>query len=242
MKQNRIVNLLTEKTYGKVVEISGWVRTRRDSGQLSFLEISDGSCLSNLQVVAEQELANYQSEVRKLTTGCAIMVTGELTESPAKGQEVEIKAHKITVLGWADPQEYPLQKKRHGFEFLRSITHLRPRTNALAAVARIRSELNFAIHRFFKEQGFFQVHTPLITTSDCEGAGEMFTVTGLAPEQISSNTSYDNDFFGCRAGLTVSGQFMLWPWEEYTPLVPPFGRRTPTPVGILQNFGWWSRK
>jgi len=144
--------------------------------------------------------------VRKLSTGCAVKVIGEVSQSPAKGQELELKAHEVRVLGWADPQDYPLQKKRHSFEFLRSITHLRPRTNALAAVARVRSELNYGIHRFFRDRNFFQVHTPLITTSDCEGAGEMFTVTALAPEKLATGVPFEQDFFGRKAGLTVSGQ------------------------------------
>ena len=131
---------------------------------------------------------------------------GLLVASPAKGQTVEVRAERIEVIGWADPETYPLQKKRHSFEFLRSIAHLRPRTNALGAVARVRSALSFAIHRFFHEHGFLQVHTPVITTSDCEGAGEMFTVTALEPGQLQGPDPFNNDFFGRRAGLTVSGQ------------------------------------
>ena len=202
----RIVDILRQQPLGGVVETHGWLRTRRDSGGLTFLELNDGSCLANLQILAETGLANYETEVKRLSAGCSLRVRGTLVASPAKGQPVEVRADCIEVLGWADPDTYPLQKKRHSFEFLRSIAHLRPRTNALGAVARIRSALSLAIHRFFHEQGFIQVHTPVITTSDCEGAGEMFTVTALAPEQMREADPFANDFFGQRAGLTVSGQ------------------------------------
>ena len=202
----RIVDLLNQQPVGNTIEVCGWLRTRRDSGGLSFLEISDGSCLAGLQVVAEESLANYVTEVSRLTTGCSLRVQGVLVASPAKGQKVEVQATAITVIGWADPETYPLQKKRHSFEYLRSISHLRSRTNALGAVARVRSTLSFAVHRFFHEQGFLQVHTPVITTSDCEGAGEMFTVTSLEPARLQGPEAFAEDFFGRRAGLTVSGQ------------------------------------
>lgn len=201
-----VKELLKKAPVGEKVVISGWVRTRRDSGSLSFIEISDGSSLANLQIIAEEQLANYETEVKRLTTGCAVTAQGTLVESPAKGQAVELHADTIEVVGWADPETYPLQKKRHSFEFLRSMSHLRPRTNALGAVTRVRSTLNFGIHQFFRENGFFQVHTPIITTSDCEGAGEMFTVTALEPGQIKNDGSFNEDFFHKRAGLTVSGQ------------------------------------
>ncbi len=204
MKTERIQTLFAEQLLNRQVEISGWVRTRRDGKGFSFIEVNDGSSLANLQVIADKELPNYEAEIKKLTTGCSVTVSGELVASPAKGQEVELRASDILVCGWADPETYPLQKKRHSFEFLRSIPHLRPRTNALAAVARVRNALNFAIHRFFNDRDFYQIHTPIITTSDCEGAGEMFTVTTLQPDQ--PNLSYGDDFFGRRAGLTVSGQ------------------------------------
>jgi asparaginyl-tRNA synthetase len=202
----RIVDILRRRPEGETIEVCGWLRTRRDSGGLSFLDISDGSCLAGLQVVAEESLANYATEVTRLSTGCSLRVAGVLVASPAKGQEVELRATAITVIGWADPETYPLQKKRHSFEYLRSISHLRSRTNALGAVARVRSTLSFAIHRFFHEQGFLQVHTPVITTSDCEGAGEMFTVTSLEPARLQGPEPFARDFFGRRAGLTVSGQ------------------------------------
>jgi asparaginyl-tRNA synthetase len=201
----RIIEILQQPA-GGAIDVSGWVRTRRDSGSFSFLEINDGSCLANLQVVVDERLANYESEVKRLTTGCSLRIQGQLVASPAKGQAVEVQADSIAVIGWADPETYPLQKKRHSFEFLRSIAHLRPRTNALGAVARVRSALSFAIHRFFHEQGFLQVHTPVITTSDCEGAGEMFTVTALESGQLQGADPFAGDFFGRRAGLTVSGQ------------------------------------
>jgi asparaginyl-tRNA synthetase len=200
------VDILRDQPVGRPVAISGWLRTRRDSGGLSFLEVNDGSCLASLQVIADTTLANYDSEIRKLATGAALRIQGQLVASPASGQAVEVQAGAITVLGPADPATYPLQKKRHSFEFLRSITHLRSRTNALGAVARVRSALSFAVHRFFHEQGFVQVHTPVITTSDCEGAGEMFTVTALEPAALQGTEPFAADFFGRRAGLTVSGQ------------------------------------
>ena len=206
MGPTRVVDILRDQPVGRPVAISGWLRTRRDSGGLSFLEVNDGSCLASLQVIADATLANYDGEIRKLATGAALRIQGQLVASPASGQAVEVQASAITVLGPADPATYPLQKKRHSFEFLRSITHLRSRTNALGAVARVRSALSFAVHRFFHEQGFLQVHTPVITTSDCEGAGEMFTVTALEPAALQGTEPFAADFFGRRAGLTVSGQ------------------------------------
>ena len=206
MGPTRVVDILRDQPVGRPVTVSGWLRTRRDSGGLSFLEVNDGSCLASLQVIVDTTLSNYDSEIRKLATGAALRVQGQLVASPAAGQAVEVQASAVTVLGPADPETYPLQKKRHSFEFLRSITHLRSRTNALGAVARVRSALSFAVHRFFHEQGFLQVHTPVITTSDCEGAGEMFTVTALEPAALQGPDPFAADFFGRRAGLTVSGQ------------------------------------
>ena len=206
MGPTRVVDILRDQPVGRPVTVSGWLRTRRDSGGLSFLEVNDGSCLASLQVIVDTTLSNYDSEIRKLATGAALRVQGQLVASPAAGQAVEVQASAVTVLGPADPETYPLQKKRHSFEFLRSIAHLRSRTNALGAVARVRSALSFAVHRFFHEQGFLQVHTPVITTSDCEGAGEMFTVTALEPAALQGPDPFAADFFGRRAGLTVSGQ------------------------------------
>lgn len=197
MKQ-RIAKLLLEKPEDQVVEVAGWVRTKRDVGEFSFLEINDGSILTNIQVVADKGLENYNTEIKQIGTGYSVIVEGILKESPAKGQAVEVHASSVRVIGEADPETYPLQKKRHSFEFLREIAHLRPRTNALGAVARVRSRLSYAIHQFFQERGFAQVHTPIITTSDCEGAGEMF--------EVAATGSKGEHFFGNPAGLTVSGQ------------------------------------
>jgi len=188
----------------------GWVRTRRDSkGGFSFIELNDGSCIRGLQVIAESSLSNYQDEVKRLQTGCSIKVTGALSPSPGKGQSVELKAAEIKVFGWADPEQYPLQKKRHSFEFLRTIAHLRPRTNTFGAVARIRNSVSLAIHTFFQEKGFIYLHTPVITGSDCEGAGETFRVTSLDLDAVplkGGMTDFSQDFFGVPANLTVSGQ------------------------------------
>jgi asparaginyl-tRNA synthetase len=204
---NKIRRIITEGKVGSHLTVNGWVRTRRDTGSFSFLEINDGSCLANLQVIAEGNLSNYGAEIKKLSAGCAVTVSGRLQESPAKGQAVELHADSIVVVGWADPEEYPLQKKRHSFEFLREISHLRPRTNALGAVARVRSRLSWGVHAFFQQKEFFQVHTPVITTSDCEGAGEMFTVTTENVEKGRGDSEKQvKDFFGKSAGLTVSGQ------------------------------------
>lgn len=205
----RISQILNEQPVGQPLEIKGWIRTRRDSKGFSFLEVNDGSCLANLQIIAEDNLPRYQEDILRLTTGCSVRIKGRLAASPAKGQTVELKADEVEVYGWADPETYPLQKKRHSFEFLREIMHLRPRTNSLGAVARVRSTLSFAVHRFFQEQGFQYIHTPIITTSDCEGAGEMFTVTTLDLNNVprkDGRPDFSEDFFGRQASLTVSGQ------------------------------------
>lgn len=204
MKQ-RINTVLREQPVGQRIVVEGWIRTRRDTGGFSFLEVNDGSCLANLQVIADKTLANYDHEIKHLSTGCSVIVTGLAKESPAKGQRVELHAENLEVVGWADPETYPLQKKRHSFEFLREMSHLRPRTNALGGVARVRSRLAWAINQFFQERGFVQVHTPIITTSDCEGAGEMFQIT-TAAEPGSGPKPEQEEFFGKKAGLTVSGQ------------------------------------
>lgn len=204
MKQ-RISTVLREQPVEQQIVVEGWIRTRRDTGGFSFLEVNDGSCLANLQVIADKTLDNYEEDITRLTTGCSVTVTGTVKDSPAKGQTVELHAQSLEVVGWAEPETYPLQKKRHSFEFLREMSHLRPRTNALGAVARVRSRLSWAIHQFFHERGFLQVHTPIITTSDCEGAGEMFQVTTVNEAGALPATPQE-EFFGKKAGLTVSGQ------------------------------------
>ncbi len=218
-----IRQILANPPLDQELVVHGWVRTRRDSGGLSFIELTDGSCLTGLQVVAEADLDGYNEVVKQLSTGCSVRVRGVLVPSPAKGQEVELRARSIELLGRADPDTYPLQKKRHSFEFLRSISHLRPRTNALGAVARVRSGLAFAIHSFLTERDFFQVHTPIITTSDCEGAGEMFTVTALEPHQLTGANPFARDFFHRRAGLTVSGQLQAEVYAQALGRVYTFG-------------------
>ncbi len=197
---------------GARVTVKGWVRTRRDSkAGLSFIALSDGSCFDTLQIVAPASLANYEGEVQRLTTGCAIEADGELTPSAGKGQAIEMQASAVRVVGWVDdPDTYPVAAKRHTFEYLREIAHLRPRTNTIAAVARVRNCLAQAIHRFFHEQGFAWIHTPIITASDCEGAGQMFRVSTLdatnPPRDERGGVDFSQDFFGREAHLTVSGQ------------------------------------
>ncbi len=193
--------------------LQGWVRTRRDSkGGFSFLEINDGSCLANVQVIADASLPNYESEIKRLTAGCSVTVCGEVKASPAKGQATELHATEVRVHGGADPESYVLQKKRHSFEYLRTIAHLRPRTNTFGAIARVRNCICRSIHNFFQEDGFLYIHTPIITASDCEGAGEMFKVTSLDLANIpktaddAGKVDFQKDFFDRPAYLTVSGQ------------------------------------
>jgi asparaginyl-tRNA synthetase len=198
------------ESVGKQVDLRAWVRTRRDSkGGFSFLELNDGSCFGNVQVIAEGKLPNYDSEIRHLGAGASVRVLGEVRASPAAGQATEVHAQSISVYGGADPEAYPLQKKRHSFEFLRTIAHLRPRTNTFGAVARVRNCVCRSIHDFFQEQGFLYVHPPIITASDCEGAGQMFRVTTIDPGQVPRQgpaVDYTKDFFGRPTYLTVSGQ------------------------------------
>ena len=189
------------------IVVAGWVRTRRDSkGGFSFIEINDGSSFGSLQVIADARLENYDSEISRLTIGSAIAVEGKLVASQGSGQAVEVQAARITVLGACDPEAYPLQKKRMSFERLRELAHLRPRTNSFGAIARLRAELSFATHDFFRRRGFVYLHTPIITASDCEGAGEMFQVTTLDLDRTPRPIDWAEDFFGRRANLTVSGQ------------------------------------
>ena len=197
---------------GSSITIKGWVRTRRDSKHgFSFLNIHDGSCLDPIQVVADAELANYAAEILRLTAGCAVIATGELVQSQGKGQTLEIKASAVDVIGWVeDPDTYPVAAKRHTFEHLREVAHLRPRTNTIGAIARVRHVLAQAIHRYLSEQGFIWVNTPIITASDCEGAGELFRVSTLnmanLPRTDEGAIDYTQDFFGRESYLTVSGQ------------------------------------
>ncbi len=191
------------------VVIKGWIRTKREAKDLCFLEINDGSIIKNIQVIITDKNSDYKQLVSKINTGSSVIVEGTLVPSQGKNQLVEVIATDIKIIGDADPLEYPLQKKKHSFEFLREIAHLRPRTNTFGAIARLRSELSYAIHTFFRERGFIYIHTPLITASDCEGAGEMFRVTTLDMEnlpKINNRVDYSKDFFGKEAFLTVSGQ------------------------------------
>jgi len=190
--------------------IKGWVRTRRDSKDFSFIELNDGSCLKNLQVIADGSLPNYE-DIKKITTGSAVSVVGRLAASMGKGQQWELIAAVVEIISLA-PDTFPLQKKRHSDEFLRTIAHLRPRTNKYSAIFRIRSELAYAIHLFFKQRGFRYIHTPILTASDCEGAGEIFRVTTLEPDMVplvDGKPDYSKDFFGKEANLTVSGQLAV---------------------------------
>lgn len=208
MRREEIKEILAIEEFNKTVSLAGWVRTKRDGKGFSFLEINDGSCFGNIQVIADDTLSNY-SEIKNLTTGSSIRITGTAVASPAKGQKIEIQATEVIIYG-KTPSDYPLQKKRHSLEFLRSIAHLRPRTNTIGAVTRVRSVLAQAVHRFYADRGFFYIHTPIITASDCEGAGEMFRVTTLNMDNLPKNeegaVSYQKDFFGKEAHLTVSGQ------------------------------------
>jgi asparaginyl-tRNA synthetase len=198
----------SEKFLNQMVCVSGWIRTSRSSGDIGFIELNDGTFFKGLQIVFDAKLSNF-SEIGAWGTGSSVEVEGVLMPSPAAGQPFELKAEKITLVGIA-PDDYPLQKKRHSFEFLRDIAHLRSRSNTFSAVFRLRSVLSFAIHKFFQERGFVYVHTPIITTSDCEGAGEMFQVTTMdlknIPKSDNGEVNFGEDFFGSRAGLTVSGQ------------------------------------
>lgn len=203
----RIKDLLNASEPQPAVHVNGWVRTKRDSKTFSFLEINDGSCLASLQVIADAGLGNYES-VKQLTTGSAVAIAGDLIESQGKGQKWEIQCRQVDILSIA-PVEFPLQKKRHTDEYLRTIAHLRPRTNKYGAIFRIRSKLAYAVHQFFNERGFFYVHTPILTGSDCEGAGELFRVTSLDLNNLplkDGNLDDSADFFGTPANLTVSGQ------------------------------------
>jgi asparaginyl-tRNA synthetase len=202
-------DVLARERAGGTATVRGWLRTTRHSKGVSFLELSDGSCFAGLQVVADPALANYESELSKLGTGCAVVATGEIVDSPGSGQRYELRASSVEVIGGVEA-DYPLQKKRHSFEFLRTIAHLRPRTNTIGAVLRVRNAASQAVHEFFQERGFLYLHTPVITASDAEGAGELFRVTTIdpaaPPRDAHGGVDWSADFFGREAFLTVSGQ------------------------------------
>ena len=192
-----------------MTELSGWVKTHRQSKNVSFIELTDGSSVAGLQLVIDPQLPSYAAVASQISTGAALLARGIVAASPAKGQSFELQVSEIELIGAADPESYPLQKKGHSLEFLRELLHLRPRSNTLGAVFRIRSRATHAIHTFFQERGFVHVHTPIITTSDCEGAGEMFRVTTLDLENLpqqQGRVDYSEDFFKAEASLTVSGQ------------------------------------
>jgi asparaginyl-tRNA synthetase len=208
-----IQQILTGRaTLGEPVAVEGWIRTRRDSkAGFSFLGVHDGSCFDPIQVVVEATVPNYQNEILHLTTHCAVRVEGTLVESQGKGQRYEIKADRVAVVGWVEnPDHYPVSAKRHSFEHLRTVAHLRPRTNTFGAIARVRDCLSRAVHRYFHEHGYFWIHTPIITTSDAEGAGAMFRVSTLDLANLRRDEhgriDFSGDFFGKPASLTVSGQ------------------------------------
>ena len=211
MKRTRVSDIYADSAalVGKEVCVKGWVRTRRGNKHVQFVALNDGSTIHNLQIVLDMQ-AFTDEQLKPVTTGSAICVTGLLVESMGKGQSVEVQAKTLEVYGTADPEAYPLQKKGHTLEFLREIAHLRPRTNTFSAVLRVRSALAFAIHKYFQERGFYYLNTPLITASDCEGAGAMFQVTTLnldeLPRTEEGKVDYSQDFFGKPTALTVSGQ------------------------------------
>ncbi|MBP3349961.1 MAG: asparagine--tRNA ligase [Bacteroidaceae bacterium] len=209
VKRTKIADIFNPALLNTTVCVKGWVRTRRGNKHVNFIALNDGSTIKNIQVVVD--LANFDEETLKpITTGASLCVIGKLVESMGKGQTAEIQAEKIEIYGTADPEQYPLQKKGHSLEFLREIAHLRPRTNTFGAVLRIRHHMAYAIHKYYNDHGFFYMHTPLITASDCEGAGAMFQVTTLdindVPRNEEGKVDYTQDFFGKQTSLTVSGQ------------------------------------
>ncbi|MDJ0576206.1 MAG: asparagine--tRNA ligase [Xenococcaceae cyanobacterium MO_234.B1] len=210
METRRVADILKNGQPEETVIVKGWVRTKRELKGFAFTEVNDGSSLASLQVVLDSAIPDYDTIIKKINTGASIEVAGKLVASPGKGQKIELKADSVIIYGEADPETYPLQKKRHSFEFLRTINHLRSRTNTLGAVFRVRNACATAIHQFFQERGFLWIHSPIITASDCEGAGELFTVTNFdlnnLPKNDTGEVDYSQDFFGKPAYLTVSGQ------------------------------------
>ena len=226
MKRTKVVDAFDASLYGTKVNVKGWVRTRRGNKNVNFIAVNDGSTIKNIQVVVD--LSKFsEAEMKPITTGACISVIGTLVESQGKGQQAEIQADSIELYGGADPDVYPLQKKGHTLEFLREIAHLRPRTNTFGAVFRIRHNMAIAIHEFFHKKGFFYFHTPIITASDCEGAGQMFQVTTMNLYDLKKDENgsiiYDDDFFGKQASLTVSGQLE--------------GELAATALGAIYTFG-----
>ncbi|HEY4798185.1 MAG TPA: asparagine--tRNA ligase [Bacteroidia bacterium] len=225
MQHSKVIDLLRSTDYNREVTVMGWVRTKRDSKSVCFLAVNDGSIIHNIQAVVD--FANFDAELlKRISTGACISVTGTLVKSQGKGQSSEIQAKKIEVFGTSD-ESFPLQKKGHTLEFLREIAHLRPRTNTFGAILRLRHHISFAIHKFFNDRGFFYLHTPIITGSDAEGAGEMFHVTNLDLEKLPRNPEgkidFEKDFFGRQTNLTVSGQLE--------------GELGATGVGLIYTFG-----
>lgn len=207
--RDKVIDVLKRSDFGVTVNVKGWVRTRRGNKQVNFIALNDGSTIKNVQIVVDLNKFS-EDNLKTVTTGACLSINGILVESPGQGQQAEIHASEIEVLGEADPATYPLQKKGHTLEYLREIAHLRPRTNTFGAVLRIRHHMSMAIHRFFHERGFFYFHTPIITASDCEGAGQMFQVTTLnlydLKKDEKGSIDFSNDFYGKQASLTVSGQ------------------------------------
>ncbi len=209
MKEKTVKHILTLSGDGREVTIEGWIRTKRDSKDVSFIAVNDGSCMSSIQIVIEKSFPGFDEINSRLVNGASVSIKGKLIPSQGKEQNVEVTPLEISILGDAPAEEYPLQKKRHSFEFLREIAHLRPRTNTFGSVMRVRNAMSFAIHKYFNDNGFTYVHTPIITGSDCEGAGEMFRVTTFDLNNIprsEGKIDFAQDFFGKEASLTVSGQ------------------------------------
>lgn len=251
MKAILIKDILVSQPDSHSVTVHGWVRTKRDSKNLCFIQVNDGSCFASIQLTYDRDNApstnnndqnsqNIENELKKITTGASICAIGKLVPSPASGQAVEVTLESIQVIGEANGETYPLQKKGHTFEFLREIAHLRPRTNAFGAIGRMRNQMSYAVHTFFQERGFNYVHTPIITASDSEGAGEMFQVTtldlekiaetgitagakGMLPEKAANLVDYSKDFFGKRVSLTVTGQLEAETWATALSRVYTFG-------------------
>ena len=244
MKRTEVKEALQRTDFGNEINVKGWVRTKRGSKNVAFIALNDGSTINNLQIVVEMNPENDKI-LDRIHTGAALSVDGTLQESVGSKQNVELLANTIEILGEADPNEYPLQPKKHSLEFLREKAHLRFRTNTFSAIARIRHAMIFAVHKFFNKRGFYNIHTPIITGSDAEGAGEMFQVTTLdlenVPKTEEGKVDYKQDFFGKPANLTVSGQLegSLPPWHcpKYTPSGPPFVPKTPTLRATWPSFG-----